>query len=122
MSFNLNKSKLSAIKGANYLSLNQILDYAGLNKRKKKFLSKSKQYNKINQCLRRITYAGTYINKVRRAKDFYIQINCFSGSRLAQGYPVRGQRTHTNAKTAKKFKLLLKKNDTFKKKQIKKKK
>ena len=33
-----------------------------------------------------------------------IEIKCYSGLRKIKGLPVRGQRTHTNAKTAKKFK------------------
>ena len=32
-----------------------------------------------------------------------IEIKCYSGLRRIKGLPVRGQRTHTNAKTAKKF-------------------
>lgn len=33
-----------------------------------------------------------------------IESGSYVGSRLAEGYPVRGQRTHTNARTAKKLK------------------
>jgi len=33
-----------------------------------------------------------------------IDIKCYKGLRKIKGLPVRGQRTHTNAKTAKKYK------------------
>jgi len=32
-----------------------------------------------------------------------IQIKAYKGIRKLRGYPIRGQRTHTNAKTASKF-------------------
>ncbi len=35
-----------------------------------------------------------------------IEIKCYRGLRKLRGLPVRGQRTHTNAKNSKKFKYL----------------
>lgn len=35
-----------------------------------------------------------------------VSIKCYKGLRRLKGLPVRGQRTHTNAKNAKKFKYL----------------
>ena len=41
-------------------------------------------------------------SKVMIAKKL-IQIKAYKGIRKLRGYPIRGQRTHTNAKTASKF-------------------
>ena len=49
----------------------------------------------INSDLRRIL-------KVSKAR--LVSLRTYRGIRSKQGFPVRGQRTHTNSKTAKKFK------------------
>lgn len=47
-------------------------------------------------------------NNLKKSQIFalknLIDIKCYRGLRRLKGFPVRGQRTHTNAKTAKKFK------------------
>ena len=43
------------------------------------------------------------IEQVKKRKNFLVSINNFRGSRLRSGLPVRGQRTKTNRKTAKKL-------------------
>lgn len=48
-------------------------------------------------------------NDLKKLNSFFIKklfkINSYKKIRRLKGYPVRGQRTHTNAKTAKKFKF-----------------
>ena len=47
-------------------------------------------------------------NELKKSQIFalkkLIDIRCYSGLRRIKGLPVRGQRTHTNAKTAKRYK------------------
>ena len=49
----------------------------------------------INADLRRV---------IKNNKSRLINIHSYRGIRAKQGFPIRGQRTHTNSKTAKKFK------------------
>jgi len=46
---------------------------------------------------------------LKKLNNFFIKnlfkLNSYKKIRRLKGYPVRGQRTHTNAKTAKKFKI-----------------
>lgn len=46
---------------------------------------------------------GDDLKKFRKSKsDKLIQLKTYRGLRRLRGYPIRGQRTHTNAKSAKK--------------------
>lgn len=65
---------------------NKKLSLLDKNFRKKKFL--------VGRSLERELYLK--ISKL-------IQINCYRGSRARQGLPIRGQRTHSNAKTSRKL-------------------
>lgn len=48
-------------------------------------------------------------NNLRKIRSLLLQqkvsIKCYRGLRIIRGLPVRGQRTHTNAKTVKRFKI-----------------
>ena len=49
-------------------------------------------------------YAGKELKKkIQNDIAFLIKIKCYKGIRHKLHYPVRGQRTHTNAKTRKKL-------------------
>lgn len=45
----------------------------------------------------------------QKTNKFFYKIKNYKNYRNSLGYPIRGQRTHTNAKTKKKFKNLFKK-------------
>ena len=45
-----------------------------------------------------------YRNKMKGYKENLIGLNSYRGRRLREGLPVRGQRTHSNAKTQKSIK------------------
>lgn len=45
--------------------------------------------------------------KINDRIKFYIEIRSYKGIRHAQKYPIRGQRTHTNAKTKKKLSIYI---------------
>ena len=49
-----------------------------------------------------LTFKSDLIRLVSDAKKRLIILRIFRGIRSKQGFPVRGQRTHTNGKTAKK--------------------
>jgi small subunit ribosomal protein S13 len=71
---------------------------------KVKFLSSSQ----INQILKLVeSLKFVLANDLKRfkllRKQYLINIKSYRGLRRKKGFPVRGQRTHTNAKTAKKI-------------------
>lgn len=51
---------------------------------------------------------GNLQRQKKESAEALFSIKSYRGIRLYQGLPVRGQRTHTNAKTAKKFRRLKK--------------
>ena len=64
--------------------------------------------SQINQIIKVIESLGYVVaNDLKRAillsKQRLISIKSYRGLRRKKGFPVRGQRTHTNAKTAKKI-------------------
>lgn len=58
------------------------------------------------------------LNKQNEKK--LINLNIYRGSRIKKGLPARGQRTHSNAQTAKKFSKNIIKQKKFKQKNLKK--
>lgn len=64
--------------------------------------------SQINQILKLIEFSNFILaNDLRRinllAKQKLVAIKSYRGLRKKKGFPVRGQRTHTNAKTAKRI-------------------
>ena len=53
-----------------------------------------------------ITTSHDLSKRVNLDKKLLIDIKCYRGIRLNSKLPVRGQRTHTNSKTCKKFSLV----------------
>ena len=64
--------------------------------------------NQINQVLK-VVESSSYVlaNDLKRLllldKQRLISVKSYRGLRRKKGFPIRGQRTHTNARTAKKF-------------------
>lgn len=63
----------------------------------------------ISRLLLFLTNSGIILNNERKKKQSFLfqqklRIKLRRGLRLMKGLPVRGQRTHTNAKTVKRFK------------------
>ena len=80
---------------------------------KKLGFSKNLKVNQLSKShvvrLRRIfndDFNSKVSNELRKLRSFGLQklitIKCYKGVRKMRGLPVRGQRTHTNAKTARK--------------------
>lgn len=72
------------------------------------FKPKNLSFHKVNQILK-LTELLNFVlaNDLKKfkllRKQHLLNIKSYRGLRRKKGFPVRGQRTHTNAKTAKKF-------------------
>ena len=74
----------------------------GLNIRKKPRKLKIKQKNLIKKILSKNKLGKQLKLEIQKKIEFYIEIKSYKGMRHKFKYPVRGQRTRTNAKTIKK--------------------
>lgn len=74
----------------------------GLNIRKKPRKIKLKQKNLIRKILSKNKIGKQLKIKVQKIIKFYVELKNYKGIRHKYKYPVRGQRTRTNAKTSKK--------------------
>jgi len=76
----------------------------------KNFKTKNLSQDQINKLLKLIEVSnfslGSQLKKIKQLNSKkLIQIKSYKGLRKNQGLPVRGQRTHTNAKTSRKYKF-----------------
>lgn len=74
----------------------------GLNIRKKPRKVKIKQKNLIRKILFKNKIGKQLKIKIQNIIKFYVELKSYKGLRHKYKYPVRGQRTRTNAKTTKK--------------------
>ena len=75
----------------------------------KNYKTKALSENQITQLLKTVQMSQLIINdELRKANsssfESLIGIKSYRGLRRLKGFPVRGQRTHTNAKTSRKIK------------------
>lgn len=75
----------------------------GINMRSKKPFIKTVLKNSFKRVSMSVLTEKKLFDSVNNNINFYKSIKCFRGSRHKNNYPVRGQRTHTNA-TPKKIK------------------
>jgi len=97
-------NKIKSIKGVNSSTLYDIRCLFGVNLRKKNQLDLS--YNgilRIKKYLRVKKVASLLKTIIKKRILNYISIKAYKGMRHKKGYPIHGQRTHTNAKTQKKI-------------------
>jgi small subunit ribosomal protein S13 len=90
------------------ISKKTVLDFHknfGLNTRIPISKLKRQHLGKIDQRLLKLDIGKKLKDKIRDVLNFSIMIRTYRGLRHKFKYPARGQRTHTNAKTKKKFKL-----------------
>lgn len=106
---NLKKTKLlrqelTRIEGVGFWRANQICDYLGLNPRLRVQQLGRSQLDSILSLLQNHFYTGPDLKKlVFQDVQRLIQLGSYRGVRHRKRLPVRGQRTHTNSKTARKF-------------------
>jgi small subunit ribosomal protein S13 len=85
----------------------KLFNKIGLNSRKKKIKLKS-GYKTIFLTLVKDFLKGKELkNKIKKIFEFSEKIRTYKGMRNKYKYPCRGQRTKTNGKTKKKFKLAI---------------
>jgi small subunit ribosomal protein S13 len=75
----------------------------GLNNRLKPLTLKKKHSNGVNKQIQSITIGKKLKDKSKNIINFLIINKTYKGIRHKLKFPVRGQRTHTNAKTRKKI-------------------
>jgi ribosomal protein S13 len=84
--------------GLGLSSLNYFKSYEGFNKKYSLKLTINRQNNILSKSnLTKLTDKKLYDN-VRENINFHKSIKSYRGTRHKNQYPVRGQRTHTNAK------------------------
>ena len=101
------KSKLenlSRIHGIDTYFFSILKKKIGVNYRLKKIFLKEVHLNHSKQLLLTIKTGKKLKIQTKESINFLRKLKSFKGIRHKLGYPCRGQRTHTNAKTAKKLK------------------
>ena len=76
----------------------------GINCRLKKLFVKETHLNKSKKLILAIKTEKKLKVETKESINYLKKLKSFKGIRHKLGYPCRGQRTHTNAKTAKKIK------------------
>ena len=79
----------------------ELLKCVGSNLRKHPKKFKLKQQAEIEKKVNRVIHGKKYKDSIKENIVFLSKIKSYKGVRHKLGYPVRGQRTHTNAKTKK---------------------
>ena len=99
---------LKCFFGIGLNSSSKICRKLGLSKNIKGEQLSTKHFSKLNTLLNS-EFKLKVSNELKKLEAFRLQklisIKCYRGLRRIKGLPVRGQRTHTNAKTAKKHRL-----------------
>lgn len=97
------KKNFKKIAGIGNKNINIIYNDVGLNPRIFQVVLKPKQDRSVNYLIKKMSFNKTLKIKIKKIINFYINIKTYKGLRHQSKQPVRGQRTHTNAKTVKKL-------------------
>jgi small subunit ribosomal protein S13 len=90
--------------GVNFKTVLPLYFKCGLNNRLNNALNfKTKHLSSFNKKIKNKITGRKLKSQIRKNIDFYKSIKNIKGLRHKLNYPVRGQRTHTNAKTRKKI-------------------
>ena len=92
---------LTYIYGIGQPRAGRILDEAKVEPMKKVQDLSEEEVNRIRTEVERLTVEGDLRREVQQDIKRKIEIGCLQGIRHRKGLPVRGQRTHTNARTRK---------------------
>jgi small subunit ribosomal protein S13 len=95
------KIALTSLYGVGYAVCDQVLEKSGVHPNKNSNDLSEEDIQSIRKALEGYTVEGDLRREVglsiKRLKD----LGCYRGIRHRRGLPVRGQRTHTNARTRK---------------------
>lgn len=86
-----------------------ICNQAGVNPEKRVKDLSDEEITKITNATKSYQIEGDLRTKIMMDIRRLVGIGCYRGQRHKKGLPVRGQRTHTNAKTSKKLLKMFKK-------------
>ena len=95
---------LMDVYGINKKTSNRICKFLGFSRNLKVVNLEKDQYTELLNYINDLNLTiGSDLRKIRMEdKNRHISIKSYKGLRKIKGLPVRGQRTHTNAKTARK--------------------
>jgi len=97
-------NKTISIFGVSKSKMKSFYDFLGLNSRIEAVKFKTKQLSGLNSKIKKLETGKKLKEKIKNIINFSIKIRTYKGLRHKLRYPTRGQRTHTNAKTRRKFK------------------
>lgn len=93
---------LTYIFGIGKSSAGRILDEAGVDKNKKSDQLSEVEVSKIRDVIdKTVKVEGDLRREVSMSIKRLVDLGCYRGTRHRKGLPVRGQRTHSNARTRK---------------------
>lgn len=107
MSYKIKIKKIKHVFGINNALIFITSKKIGINTKNNIIKIKHNKNNKLKKTIKFITYDNTLKNKYKKSINFFVKLKNYKGFRHSQNLPVRGQRTHTNAKTAKRKKTTL---------------
>lgn len=99
------KNQLKLEYGLNDQTVSSIYKSLGLNIRCLSDKLTKKHLGNLNQNLKSFNIGKRLKDTTKEILNFSIKLKSYKGIRHKLKYPARGQRTHTNAKTKKKFKI-----------------
>jgi small subunit ribosomal protein S13 len=107
MNYNFQRVKNSTEEfidyGINFKLINFFSLNLGINLQKRSIKLKKRLYFKLASTFKQLRTGKQLQKAIHKNIDFLIKIKTYKGIRHKLKYPARGQRTHTNAKTKKKF-------------------
>lgn len=113
------RKALSSIYGVGDTLSKQICDDLGISTSLKISQLSPLQVDMLNQVIPQNYSIGADLqSEVRKRKERLVAVSSYRGIRHSQGLPARGQRTHGNARTARKGQFLLTKTSTKKNKTL----
>lgn len=101
------KKKKKYFQGVGEHSVKTVYNRVGVNCRKPFGSFKTSQRIIISKLKHKISYTRSLKGKLKETLDYLISLKTYRGVRHLLSYPVRGQRTHTNAKTRKKLRSVV---------------
>lgn len=99
------KNQLKMEYGINNQIVSVVCKSLGLNTRCLSDKLTKKHLGTLNQNLKNSNIGKRLKDTTKEILNFSIKLKTYKGIRHKLKYPARGQRTHTNAKTKKKFKI-----------------
>jgi len=97
---------INAVYGLGFNGTHKILAFVGVQKQCLNIAILQEQYSILNLWFGEQIYFGTFLYmymQQNRAKEIFMKT--VKGSRMSFGLPIHGQRTRSNAKTAKRLQL-----------------